>query len=79
MVTGGGVYLGGEVPVEDALAVEVLQATGDVQGQAQAHPPGEWRLALQELLQVPAVDVLRGSQRHRDVRPVSNFISLFAS
>lgn len=30
-------YLGGEVSVEDALAVEILQATGDVLRQTHPH------------------------------------------
>lgn len=53
-----GQYLGGEVPVEDALAVEVLQASGDVQRQAHPHRPGQVHVAVQQLLQVPPVDVL---------------------
>lgn len=32
-------HLGGEVPVEEALAVQVVESPGDVQRQAQAHVP----------------------------------------
>lgn len=51
-------HLGGEVPVEEALAVQVLQPTGDVQGQAGPHTPGQVHVAAQQLLQVATVDVL---------------------
>lgn len=45
--------------MEEALAVQVAEAPGDVQGQAQAHAPRQVHLAAQQLLQVPAVDVLK--------------------
>lgn len=32
-------HLGGEVSVEDALAVQVVQPAGDVQRQADSHAP----------------------------------------
>jgi len=53
-------YLGGEVTVEDALGVQVAEATGDVEGQLDTRGPGEGHRAVQQLLQVPAVDVLMG-------------------
>lgn len=52
-------HLGGEVPVEEALAVQVVESPGDVQRQAQAHLPRQVHLAGQQLLQVTAVDVLK--------------------
>lgn len=55
-------HLGGEVPVEDALAVQVAQPAGDVLGQAEAHAPRQVHVAAQQLLQITAVDVLD----HRD-------------
>lgn len=51
-------YLGGEVSVEDALAVEVLQATGDVLRQTHPHRPRQIPVTVQQLLQVTPVDVL---------------------
>lgn len=51
-------HLGGEVPVEDALAVQILQSSGDVQSQAEPHAPRQVHVAVQQLLQVTAVDVL---------------------
>ncbi len=62
-------HLGGEVPVEDALAVQVLQSPGDVQGQAEPHAPRQVHVAAQQLLQVTAVDVLddRDKRQQRGV------------
>lgn len=58
-------HLGGEVPVEEALAVQVLQSPGDVQGQAEPHTPRQVHVAAQQLLQVTAVDVLdHRNKRH---------------
>lgn len=51
-------HLGGEVSVEDALAVQVLQSPGDVQSQAEPQAPRQVHVAAQQLLQVAAVDVL---------------------
>lgn len=44
--------------MEDALAVQVLQASGDVQRQARPHTPRQEHVTVQELLQVPSIDVL---------------------
>jgi len=44
--------------VEDALAVQVLQSPGDVQGQDAARAPRQVHVAAQQLLQVTAVYVL---------------------
>ena len=52
-------HLGGEVPVEDAFAVQVLQPSSDVQSQAEPQTPRQVHVAAQQLLQVTAVDVLR--------------------
>lgn len=51
-------HLGGEVPVEDAFAVQVAQPPGDVQSQAEPHAPRQVHVAAQQLLQVPAIDEL---------------------
>lgn len=60
-----GHHLGGEVPVEEALAVQVLQSPGDVLGQAEPHTPRQVHIAAQQLLQVPAVDVLDHQGKRR--------------
>lgn len=44
--------------MEDALAVQVLQSSGDVQSQDEPHAPRQVHVAAQQLLQVSAVDVL---------------------
>lgn len=46
--------------MEDALGVQVAQPPGDVEGQLDARGPGEEHGAVQQLLQVAAVDVLMG-------------------
>lgn len=51
--------------MEDALAVQVLQPPGDVQSQAEPHAPRQVHLAAQQLLQVPAIDVLMGTNTDR--------------
>ena len=58
-------YLGGEVPVEDALAVQILQPAGNVQGQAEPHAPRQVHVAAQQLLQVPPVDELEHRDKHK--------------
>ena len=52
-------YLGGQVPVEDAHAVQVLEASGDVQRQTPPHAPGQEHIAVQQLLQTAPIDVLK--------------------
>lgn len=75
-------HLGGEVPVEEALAVQVVESPGDVQRQAQAHLPRQVHLAAQQLLQVTAVDVLKAkrvrtsNQNKQKSRPLSNAAKL---
>lgn len=54
-----GRYLGGEVSVEDALAVQVAKPAGDVQRQADPHTPGQVEVAVQQLLQVSPVYILQ--------------------
>lgn len=61
-------HLGGEVSVEEALAVQVAESPGDVQRQAQAHAPRQVHLAAQQLLQVTAVDVLMTSTQEGTVK-----------
>lgn len=65
-----GPYLGGEVAVEDALGVQVAQPPGDVEGQLDARGPGEGHGAVQQLLQVAAVDVLMGQTPPRCTPPL---------
>lgn len=54
----GLLYLGGEVSVEDALAVQVLQPSGDVPRQTDPDAPGQEQVAVQQLLQVSSIYVL---------------------
>lgn len=56
-------HLGGEVSVEDALAVQVLQSAGDVERQTDPDTPRQVEVAVQQLLQIPSVDIL---QKHRE-------------
>ena len=53
-------YLGCEVPVEDALSVQVGHAPRDVGGQGHSLPPGDFdTTGLQDSVQRTAVDVLK--------------------
>lgn len=52
-------YLGGEVSVEYALVVQVLQPPGDVQGQTNPDAPRQMKITVQQLLQVPSIYVLQ--------------------
>lgn len=45
--------------MEDALAVQVLEPSGDVQRQTDPHTPGQVQVAVQQLLQVTSIDVLQ--------------------
>lgn len=56
-------HLGGEVSVEDALAVQVLQSTGDIERQTDPDTPRQVEVAVQQLLQIPSVNIL---QKHRE-------------
>lgn len=51
-------YLGGEVSVEDALAVQVVKAAGDVQRQVHPHAPRQVQVTVQQLLQVAPIYIL---------------------
>lgn len=51
-------HLGGQVSVEDALAVQVLQSPSDIQSKAESHTPRQVHVAAQQLLQVSTIDVL---------------------
>lgn len=51
-------HLGGQVSVEDALAVQVLQSPGDIQSKAESHTPRQVHVAVQKLLEVATIDVL---------------------
>lgn len=55
--------LRGEVPVEDALAVQVLESAGDVQSQAEPRGPRQIHVTAQQLLQVTAINVLDHRKR----------------
>lgn len=57
-------HLWGQVPVEDALTVQVLQPTGDVQGQAEPHAPRQVDVAAQQLLQVSTINELCPQSKH---------------
>lgn len=52
-------YLGGEVSVEYALVVQVLQPAGDVQGQTDPDAPRQMQITVQQLLQVSSIYVLQ--------------------
>lgn len=52
-------YFGGEVSVKYALAVQVLQPSGDVQRQTDPHTPRQVQITVQQLLQVTSVDILQ--------------------
>lgn len=70
-------HLGGEVPVEDALAVQVLQSPGDVQGQVDPHAPRQVHVAAQQLLQVTAIDVLDQGGNKELIIQTSQSLELF--
>lgn len=59
LIEESGTDLGGEVPVEDTLGVQVGHPAGDVTGQLHSGGPTQVFVALQKLLQVPSVDVLQ--------------------
>lgn len=52
-------HLGGEVSVEDAFAVQVLQPSGNIKRQTHPDAPRQVEVAVQQLLQIPSVDVLQ--------------------
>lgn len=52
-------HLRGEVSVEDAFAVQVLQPAGDIKRQTDPDAPRQVEVAVQQLLQIPSVDVLQ--------------------
>lgn len=52
-------HLGGEVSVEDAFAVQVLQPAGNIKRQTDPDAPRQVEVAVQQLLQIPSVDVLQ--------------------
>lgn len=56
-------HLGGEISVEDALAVQVLQSAGDIERQTDPDTPRQVEVAVQQLLQIPSVNIL---QKHRE-------------
>lgn len=49
--------------MEDAFAVQVLQAAGDIQRQTDPYGPRQVEVAVQQLLQIPSVDVLQTRRR----------------
>lgn len=59
------VYLWRKVSVKYALAVEVLQSSGNVQTEVYSHRPGQEHITVQQLLQVTAINVLQ----YTEVRP----------
>lgn len=52
-------YLGGEVSVKYAFAVQILQASGDVQRQTDPGGPWQIQITVQQLLEVTTVYVLQ--------------------
>lgn len=64
-------HLGGEVPVEETLAVQVAESPGDVQRQAEAHAPRQVHVAAQQLLQVTAINVLEVGREKRKRRKLT--------
>lgn len=62
--------------MEDAFGVQVAQAIGDLAGQLDPGCPAQRLVAVQQLLQVPTVDVLqKGRERGKTTqqfRKVSN-------
>lgn len=56
-------YLGGEVSVKDALAVQVVKPSGNVQGQTDSGAPRQVEVTVQQLLQVSSIYIL---QRQED-------------
>lgn len=53
------VYLWRKVSVKYALAVKVLQSSGNVQTEVYSHSPGQEHVTVQQLLQVTAINVLQ--------------------
>lgn len=49
--------------MEDALAVQVLQSAGDIERQTDPDTPRQVEVAVQQLLQIPCVNIL---QKHRE-------------
>lgn len=45
--------------MEDAFAVQVLQPTGNIKRQTDPDAPRQVEVAVQQLLQIPTVDVLQ--------------------
>lgn len=45
--------------MEDAFAVQVLQPTGNIKRQTDPDAPRQVEVAVQQLLQIPSVDVLQ--------------------
>lgn len=60
--------------MENPLAVQVLQTPGDVQRQTDPDAPRQAEVAVQQLLQVTAVDVLQSQRRDKRDIP-SNIVS----
>lgn len=58
-------YLGGEVSVKDALAVQVLQPSGNVQRETDPDAPRQVQVTVQQLFQVPAIYILTDREKAR--------------
>lgn len=56
-------YLGCEVSVKYALAVQVLQSSGDIQRQTDPDTPRQIQITVQQLLQVTSVYILEREWR----------------
>lgn len=58
-------YLGGEVPVKYALAVQVLQPSGNIQRQTDPYAPRQVQITVQELLQVTSIYILQRERKDK--------------
>lgn len=58
-------YLRGEVSVEYALAMQVLQSSGNIQRQTDPDAPRQVQVTVQQLLQVPSIYILQREEENR--------------
>lgn len=65
--------------MKDALGVQVGQTHGDVGCQFHPCAPAQVLVAVQQLLQVPAVDVLQGNMNHSHEHQAQNIRNLLSA
>lgn len=63
--------------MEDAFAVQVLQPTSDIKRQTDPDAPRQVEVAVQQLLQIPSVDVLQTDGETSSARVFSAATGLF--